>query len=58
MRAPRRSAGAWCFNAVAGDHNAYTGGNGSDFFDFRDANLNNTDTLTGGNGAGTDSCGS
>ncbi|MEJ0075773.1 MAG: tandem-95 repeat protein [Alphaproteobacteria bacterium] len=42
------------FNAVAGDHNTYTGGTGSDFFQFADANLNNTDTLVGGGGAGTD----
>lgn len=42
------------FNAVAGDHNTYTGGTGSDFFDFRAANLNDSDTLAGGNGAGTD----
>jgi VCBS repeat-containing protein len=42
------------FNAVAGDHDTYTGGTGSDFFQFADANLNNTDTLAGGNGAGTD----
>jgi len=42
------------FNAVAGDHNTYTGGTGSDFFQFGDASLNSTDTLAGGNGAGTD----
>src|SRR5215213_6021325 len=42
------------FNAVAGDHNTYTGGTGSDFFQFGDANLNNTDTLAGGSGGGTD----
>lgn len=42
------------FNAVAGDHNTYTGGTGSDFFDFGNVNLNSSDTLAGGNGAGTD----
>ena len=42
------------FDAIAGDHNTYTGGTGSDFFLFGDAGLNSTDTLAGGNGAGTD----
>jgi hypothetical protein len=42
------------FNAVAGDHNTYTGGAGSDSFQFGDASLNSTDTLAGGNGTGTD----
>jgi hypothetical protein len=42
------------FEAVGGHHHAYTGGTGSDFFIFADANLDATDTLAGGNGAGTD----
>lgn len=42
------------FMAIAGDHNSYTGGTGSDFFLFGDANLNSSDVLAGGNGAGTD----
>ncbi|MEJ0075786.1 MAG: hypothetical protein WDO17_10115 [Alphaproteobacteria bacterium] len=42
------------FNAINSDHKTYTGGTGSDFFQFGAANLNTTDTLVGGNGAGID----
>ncbi|MEA2879412.1 MAG: large repetitive protein [Hyphomicrobiales bacterium] len=41
------------FNAIANGNKTYTGGTGSDFFQFAAANLNG-DTLAGGNGAGTD----
>jgi len=41
------------FNAMADGNKTYTGGTGSDFFQFAAANLNG-DTLAGGNGAGTD----
>jgi hypothetical protein len=42
------------FDAIGGANNTYIGGSGSDFFRFNAANLDSTDTLTGGGGAGTD----